>query len=55
MKILKPIVGAMWKAVYPHLQKLALKTETPWDNVAVETANTVIRAWLDNEFEEDEN
>lgn len=53
MKILKKILGTIWDVVYPHLQTLAQKTDTPWDNTAIEVANTVLRAWLDNEFEED--
>jgi hypothetical protein len=53
MKILKQILGVIWPIVYEQLVKLAEKTETPWDNVAVQTANSVLRAWLDNEFEED--
>lgn len=53
MKIVKQIVAVVWPIVYTQLEQLAKKSETPWDDIAVQTANTVLRAWIDNEFEED--
>lgn len=54
MKILKNIVRAIWPIVLNQLEKLADRTATPWDDMAVDTVNFVIRTWLDMTDDDDD-
>lgn len=55
MKIVKSILEVVWPIVYVQLKKLALKTDTPFDDMAVVAADTAVKYWLDMEDEEDDN
>jgi hypothetical protein len=53
MKVIKSLVEALWPIVRNQLEKLSKKTETPWDDLAVNAADLVITQWLN--WDEDEN
>lgn len=48
MNIIKTIVKAVWPIIYNVLAKAADKTETPFDDIAVEGVNAAVEEWLED-------
>ena len=46
MKTIKKLVAVVWPIIYIKLVELADKTETKFDDAAVEGINTAILEWL---------
>lgn len=54
MKIIKSIAKALWPVIVNQLYRLAEKTETPWDDWAVESADNLLKKWFETDFPEDD-
>lgn len=49
MKVIKMIVAAVWPIIYAQLMKLALSTDTRFDEIALQAVDSSINAWLEME------
>ena len=52
MKTVKAIIKVVWPIIYSKLSGLTQKTETQFDDMALNAASTFILEWLNSEDDE---
>ena len=54
MKLAKTIIRAIWPILYNQLEKWTEKTESKWDDIALDSMSFAIMAWLDSDEDEED-